>query len=1107
MDSESLYLNKLEFSQKDWRSPIAPFIKNVRLVMLLILTLVVAGVFSFFALPRELNPEVNIPIVLIQTTLPGANPLDVEELVTKPIEQEIANLEGLDRYTSSSSQSISTVSLEFISTADPDQVLQDTKEVLDRVSDLPEDASEPRATKLDFNEQPVWRVALVSELDPISMAKIGDQLQELLEDSNQIKEVNISGKEEEEVVIELQSEAVQLYGLTPDSIAQVIRSNDSVFPAGTIQVQDLEYQLTINDQIASLEQLRQLPISVGQNSVKLGEVASIYFKAKDSSSFVYYSDEDQQQDQAIELAILKSDQATIPGAVDAADQIISEYLQAYPNVEVVSVVNLADDIEEQFSDLGNNYLSTILLVFSTLLLFLGVRQASIASLSIPLTFLSAFVIMFVTGTTLNFLSLFSLLLALGLVVDDAIVIVQAAYRYGQKFTPVQTGLLVFKDFVVPIWSTTLTTVWAFLPLLLATGIIGEFIKTIPIVVSATLISSTTIAVLINIPLTVFFAKFELPPRVRWSLAVLGILGVTATIANVLQGSSLLPIVMVVWLIFLILSWWSRRQLAEATQRASKKIGAVSAKVTPNNIIDDGLINFDPINARYKQLLSLILSTRWRRYIVYAVSVGLFVLGIGFVVSGLTRAEFFPATDQNELYVDIEGPAGWTVERTLEASFAIQDRLLAQPEIESLTLRTGSSSPVSEGGSGANWANYTVVLKPEAERARSSVQLADDLRQELSLVPAATYRVIEASGGPPAGSDLQVNITGSELETLETIANDFAEQINTIEGAQNVQISLTQSAGQLSVELDQVALTNNGLSAVQIGSWLRTAVTGTDTGTITIDDQDYDITLTLAEELQSIGFLQSLTLPTPTGQNYTLASVADLALETSPASIERQDGTRVVRVTAAASGISAPELLAAFESKVAEYDLPAGYAWTVGGVNEENQESTNSIFQAMGVSLLLILITMVLQLGSFRKASLVLVVIPLAVAGVLINFTIFRIPLSFPALIGVLALFGIVVNNSIMLIEKINQNLHFGLGFVDGIVDACTSRVEAIFFTSLTTTIGLLPITISDPLWRGLGGAIIAGLSVSGLIILFLLPALYVEIFENTDELAQKSKST
>jgi multidrug efflux pump subunit AcrB len=310
---------------------------------------------------------------------------------------------------------------------------------------------------------------------------------------------------------------------------------------------------------------------------------------------------------------------------------------------------------------------------------------------------------------------------------------------------------------------------------------------------------------------------------------------------------------------------------------------------------------------------------------------------------------------------------------------------------------------------------------------------------------------------------------------------------------NVDTSLKQSAGQIKITLNESELRQRNLSAGQIGGWLRTAITGSETGDITVNSEDVDLVVRLAEGDQTLSMLQNLQLPTQFG-SYSLAEVADFSLETSPTAIEREGGDRVVRVTAAANNISATELLAKFQDQTQDYQIPTGYSWDVGGVNEENDKSVQSIIQAMGLSALLILITMVLQLNSFRKSLLVLSVIPLAVAGVFFNFTIMGIPLSFPALIGVLALFGIVVNNSIMLVEKINQNLKFGLPFLESVVDACASRIEAIFFTSVTTAIGLLPITISDPLWRGLGGAIIAGLSVSGTLILVLLPALFVEVF-------------
>lgn len=1088
---DSLYLDSLQFDQSNWRLPIAPLIKNVRLVALLLLTLVLAGVFSFISLPRELNPEVDIPIVTVSTSLPGADPLDVEELVTKPLERELAGLDQLDTYTSSSTAGRSTISLQFVSSADTDEVLQDVTEQIDLVNDLPEDATTPLASKLDFNDTPVWRVALVGELDPVSFEKVATDLADDLEDLNPIDRVEIFGQEETEIVVALTNQALQIYSLTSDDVTQLIQASNNDLPAGTVETDQLEYQVTVTSAVETIDDLRQLPIRVGGESVVLGDVAQVYERSADTNTFVFYGRAGEATQPAVELEIYKTDAATIDEAVEAARGLLDTELAAVPQLRYESVIDVSADINDQFNELGTNLFTTVLLVFGTLLLFLGFRQATIASLSIPLTFLSTFIIMNLTGISLNFLSLFSLLLALGLVVDDAIVIVQSAASYGKKFSPTETGLLVFKDFVVPIWSTTLTTVWAFLPLLLATGIIGEFIRSIPIVVSATLISSTTIAVLINIPLTVFLAKLDIPRRVQWLMIGGGVLLSIVGLVQLVAGSPLLPVIILGWVVLLGLIMWSRHELLVATRKVSQKI-PFSNSVSGVKFVEQGVISFAPINYFYSRLLRWVISKWWRRWATVGFATGFFILGIVFVATGLTQNEFFPSTDEDEIFIDVEGPAGWQVDQTLQAARSIEQELLALPEVEKLLLQTGQGA--GESGAGPNRANFTLVLTPALERERGSVELAEFLRQQLATRSEAIFRVVEAEGGPPAGADLQVNITGAELEVLEQIANDFAAGLNQLESAGNVQVSLTQSAGQIEVNLNQTELRERGLTAVQVGGWLRTAITGTEVGSITIDEEEIDIIVTLTDDLQELSYLQNLPLSLPSGESYTLAEVADFKLVTSPNKIDREDGSRVVRVTAAARGVPAPELLQTFEQQVAEYDLPAGYSWDVGGANEENQESTASIFQAMGVSVILILITMVLQLGSFRKAGLVLMVIPLAVAGVLVNFTLLSIPLSFPALIGVLALFGIVVNNSIMLVEKISAYHEFGLPFVDGLVDACTSRVEAIFFTSLTTTIGLLPITIADPLWRGLGGAIIAGLSVSGLMILFVLPAVYVEVF-------------
>lgn len=1113
-DTDSLYLQKLKFDPKLKKGLMWVLIHKVRIVMLIILSLIFAGVGSFIALPRELNPEVDIPIVNIVTTLPGASPTDVEQLVTTEIERAVADVSGIDTLTSSSTNSVSVVTIQFLSSEDPDDTLQRVKDRVDViVTDLPEDASEPTVAKLDFNEQPVLTVALTGPVNQISLAQIASRIETNLEDTSGISRVDISGEEEEEIVVQVKPETLVSYQISPQAIANTIQSNNLKLPAGTIVIGNTEYSLTVGSEYTDIENVRNQIISLGNQTVTLGEIADIYYRSKPSDVLVYSVQTDGSRLPAVQLSIFKTDTATISDAANTAIRVLENELVAYPEVDYQTVLNVATDIEKQFNDLTSNFISTIALVFLILFAFLGIRQATVASISIPLTFLSAFIIMSILGISLNFLSLFSLLLALGLVVDDAIVIVQAANNYGKKFKPDEAALLVFRDFVVPIWSTTLTTVWAFLPLLLASGIIGAFIRSIPIVVSAALISSTTIAVFLNIPLTVIFAQLnDIPKRVRVSLALLSLVALIGLVYSLVQGSPWAPATIIAFIALLAVSWFARNQVLKLNSKLHKRlkhqVPAYKRALTwfnTHNIVSSGFIRFDRVAQRYQQFLNNTIESSFRRRLVYFITGVFIVVSILFLATGLLKNEFFPASDIENLYVNIEGPAGWTSRQTNTVLEQVEGMIAATPEIISIISQTGASFDPNSGGSGSgsNTGYISITLTPTENRERTSIEIAEEIRDLTESIQSADITVVELSGGPPAGAAFQVNIKGDDLAVLEQISNDFAAMVEQIEGTINVDTTLKQSAGEIQVNLIDQALAERNLSAVQVGSFIRTALSGNDVSTISLAEEDQDITITLSDKNTPIEQVQNLIIPGPSG-SYSLSEIATLTLETSPQSVVREDEQRVVRVLAGTSeNASSTEVLADFQSLAEAYDMPEGYTWDVGGVNEENQRSINSILQAMSVSVILILITMVLQLESFRKAAIVLSVIPLAVAGVFFNFTIFQIPLSFPALIGVLALFGIVVNNSIMLVEKINQNLNFGFNLKDAITDACSTRIEPILLTSLTTSAGLLPITISDPLWRGLGGAIIAGLSVSGILILVLLPTLYYEIFRNDPNVKTK----
>jgi HAE1 family hydrophobic/amphiphilic exporter-1 len=359
-------------------------------------------------------------------------------------------------------------------------------------------------------------------------------------------------------------------------------------------------------------------------------------------------------------------------------------------------------------------------------------------------------------------------------------------------------------------------------------------------------------------------------------------------------------------------------------------------------------------------------------------------------------------------------------------------------------------------------------------------------------------VSEVSGGPPSGEAFNAQITGNDLVQLEKIATDFKNVLDTIPGTVNNDISIRKSAGEIVFKIDKNRLAEKGFSSASIGSALRSAVSGSEITKVLRSGEEVKINATFTDaSIPTLDSLSNVSLVNQAGQSVPLKDLAEINLDESLASISHRDSQRIVTVTGAVSAGTLPnQVLKDFQDKVANYHLPDGYSVTYGGENEENAESVQSIINAMGITLILIIITLVIQ---FRQTFIVLATIPLAISGVFYGLSLIQLPLSFPGLIGTLALFGIVVKNAIILVDKMNLNLRAGIEFTEAIIDAAKSRVEAIFLTSFATILGILPITLTNELWRALGGALISGLTMSTFLTLFVVPILYYILVPHKDK--------
>jgi len=1086
------YLERIQFNAELAKGWVANYISNIRIVFLLTISIVAIGLFSYFNLPQRLNPEIQLPIVIVTAPLPGANPEDIEKLVTIPLENKLRGLSGLDTITSISRDNVSVISMQFVGSVTPDEARNDAKEAVDTVTNLPEDALDPQVIALDFENEPIWQFALTGKEDTVSQSTFAKRLKDAIENLPVVDNVTIRGLETQIIAIDVTPAILARYGISPLQLTGALRAGLAAFPAGSVDTSRNTFSLTIDPQIATVSDIRSMRITLGSETVRLDDVATVSERSAGNEPASFIAMPKGASERSVTFAVYKRTNADIVKASDQVRETVEREIQKTEGrFAVTSIQNSGELIKTQFADLLGEFRSTMILITVTLFLFLGLRQALLSTITVPLTFLSAFIIMHAVGMSINFLSLFAFLLSLGLLIDDTIVVVSAmtAYYKSGRFTPHQTGILVWRDTIIPIWSTTITTIWSFVPLLLSSGIIGEFIKPIPIVVTATMVSSTGIAVLITLPVMILLLKPRIPKRISVTGTILGIIAVIVVFAVLFAGNPLVPFIALVGLGLTWLLYRNRStiQVWTTTHPAAKRLQTYS---------NHGVISVDGFSRWYERKIIEILESKTARRNVVIAIVAYSIFSFLLVPFGLVKTEFFPKEDADLVYINAEFPAGTTLERNTQTSLELLNRFRNTEGIEYTVMDIGTSMNLqsfSGQSDQSNMTRFTLHLPDEDKRKVGSIAIAQRLRESVNGYTDAKLSVVEMSGGPPAGADVQLKLTGDDLATLDTIADKVTGYMKGRPGLTNIEKSVKPGTSALVFVPDADRMATLGLTNDAVGLWLRSYASNmklADADFNENSDEQTEVQFSFGMARQSPETLGALGVPTRSG-SIPLSALGRFSVRSNPTVITREEGKRTISVSAGTlPGFNGAEENAKLLEFSKTITLPEGYEWKTGGVNEENEKSVQSIMLAMLVSFLLILVTMVIQFQSFRQAIIVLLVIPLAVSSVFLLFALTGTPLSFPALIGVLSLFGIVVTNSMFIVDKINLNRREGMPFVKAIADAGASRMEPIILTKLCTVFGLLPITIADPLWRGLGGAIIYGLLLASTIMLLFIPVVY-----------------
>jgi multidrug efflux pump subunit AcrB len=1011
------------------------FLDKHHFTILLSIVLVLGGVYAAAVIPKESSPEVQIPMGVISTALPGASADDVEALVTNKIEDRVIGVENVTKVTSSSGDGVSMITVEFAASADIDKSIDLLKDAVDEVrSELPETALDPTVSDINLADEPVMIVSIAGKLSPTELTQLGDTLADELERVGGVSSVSVSGVSERQVQVVVNQTKLRQYGLSLDAVTNALRTAGVASPAGSITQDGIRYAVRLEAGLTTTDQVGAIALAgPGGQPVYIRDVAEVIDGLADATTFSRVSVAGAPSTPALTLSVYKNRGGNILETGKAVREKLHELEDSsLSGTQTVITYDAADYIAKDLKKLSRVGCETIILVLAILLLTIGWRESLVAAASIPLSFLIAFIGLAASGNTINFISLFSLILAIGILVDSGIVVVEAIHtrlmRTGNKRT---AAIETLREYAWPLTAGTMTTVAVFVPLFFLSGIIGKFIA--------------------SIPFTVIFVLF----------------------ASIFVALGLVPLI--------------------ALYFVKPEPSALEARQEELN---------ERAKSWYKKWLRGLLVDRKKGTRFMYLMTGLFLVSLLLPITGLVKTIFFPPEDAELVYIDVEKPLGTSLSATDLAVREVEEYLYGDPRIASFVSDVGTGSYFS--GTGASGSHIgTITINLVDERDETSSEIVESLRTELADFSSAHLTISEPAGGPPTGSAVSVTFFGDDLASLSTAAETGARILADIPGTANVSTSMRDDGAEFVIRIDSAKAVELGVSPLAAADILRGALYGTKATNIREGSTDIEVRTRLdlnpnyedpSETTNvSIEAIRALTVSGTKG-DVPFSSFAEIAYEPASAVIRHEDGTRTATLTAdAAQGGNALTMTKAFTEAMSKQELPEGVTMKIGGESEDVNQSFTEMALALLAGAALMLAILVLEFNSFKHSLHLLLIIPLSLVGVFFGLLVAGAPLSFPSMLGVIALAGVIINHAIILMDSIsrfNRDRKPDQDITDVVVEAAASRLRPIVLTTATTCVGMVPLAISAGMWGPLAFSIMFGLAWSLVLTLVLIPLLY-----------------
>ena len=1004
---------------------------------LIFIAIIVLGLFSLSKLSIDQFPEIEMNTAIVLVSYPGASAEDVENNVTKVMESALSTVSDLKKLKSTSKENTAIISVEFNWGTDLDAAVNDMRDKIEMVkSYLPDGCSNPMIMKISTDMMPITIISATADESTAALYKIlDDGVANPLNRINGVGSVSISGAPQREIIVDCDPTKLEAYNLTVEQIGSVIAKENVSTPGGNIDIGSQTYSLRIEGEMKESSELDDIVVAnYGGKSIFLKDIASVRDSVQEKAQESFVNGKKgaaivvQKQTGANSVEVMKQIRKQLPK--------IQKDLP--PDIQLQEVMNTTDNIENSIASLVETFVLACLFVVIVVLFFLGEWRATIIIMvTIPVALIASFIYLFITGNTINIISLSSISIALGMVVDDAIVVLENVTTHIERGSkPREAAIYGTNEVGVAVIATTLTLIAVFFPFTMMTGMAGIMFK-----------------------------------QLGWMICIIMVVSTASALSLTPMMCSLLL----------------KREKDKTHSKLFTKI------YSP---IRRGLDKLDDL---YEKLLTWAVRHKTVTICVAtAIFVGSLLLGSSIGTDFIPASDNSHITGNLSLpagaNVDRTKEIAKRFQAKLEKDFPEVKQFTYDVGVPG---DDSDNSFAMMNASGSNYMSFRIKLTDVEKRKRDMFEIADELRKEIASYTEVEKFSVSAGGqgGMTSGSTIDVEIFGYDFETTEKIAQTIKSEMEKIQGLKDVAIDRDEYVPQLQVDFDREKLALNGLNVATASTYVRNRMNGMTASVFREDGEEYKIKVRNdRSHRSSVEDIENILIYNTQGKAVRLSEVAKVVERQAPPSIKRQDRERVVKVSATLYGTTLDVAAAGIQSVIDKMDIPTEIGTKIGGSMEDQQESFSDMGMLLILILMLVYIVMAAQFESLRYPFIIMFSIPFAFVGFILSLFITGETINLMSLIGAIMLVGIVVKNGIVLVDYINLNRERGMGISQAVILGGKSRLRPVLMTSMTTILGMVPMSLGigegSELWQPMGIAIVGGLTVSTLVTLVIIPTVY-----------------